>query len=452
VFYKHRIHTFDRARLARRLGARASGSIGAGLAAALLAGALVGAPSASAAWTAPTDLSAAGSSAFFPEVVVDGDGDFLFVWERDEAAEFRAQARTLSAAGTLGAVQMLSPAGSDARSPHVGVDLDGDAVFAWTREDGTSDRARVRTLSAAGAVGGGQTVSNTGTNGSGPQVAVDEDGDAVVVWYASDGFATRLYGRTRSAAGTLGPILTLSDAGQNAWAGQVAVDPAGDAVFSWQRSDGSHERVQARTLSAAGVLGAVQTLSDAGETASNEDVALDADGNAVFTWHRYDGSHDRVQARTLSAAGVLGAVRTLSDAGGQAYGSRLALDAAGNATIVWQRFDGSNDRVQARTLSSVGTLGLVETLSAAGEPAYNADVAANDDGDAVFAWQRFDGVDWRIQARTLAASGTLGATWTISDAGGMADMPRVAAHDDDAIVTWQRPDGLNERIQYAAGP
>src|SRR5712691_6980601 len=58
---------------------------------------------------------------------------------------------------------------------------------------------------------------------------------------------------------------TLS--GLNADSPQVAVDPDGDAVFTWVRFDGTDYRIQARARSAAGTLSPVQTLSAAGQDA-----------------------------------------------------------------------------------------------------------------------------------------------------------------------------------------
>jgi hypothetical protein len=57
---------------------------------------------------------------------------------------------------------------------------------------------------------------------------------------------------------------------------QLAVTPSGDAVLTWYRSDGANNRVQARTHSAAGVLGATATLSDAGQPAFAPKVGVDA--------------------------------------------------------------------------------------------------------------------------------------------------------------------------------
>jgi hypothetical protein len=91
-------------------------------------------------------------------------------------------------------------------------------------------------------------------------------------------------------------VQTLSEAGQNAQSARVAVDTDGDAVFTWSRSDGTNFRVQARTRSASGALSRpVQTLSSAGEDAKIPQVAVDATGDAVATWRRSDGANQRIQ-------------------------------------------------------------------------------------------------------------------------------------------------------------
>ena len=141
---------------------------------------------------------------------------------------------------------------------------------------------------------------------------------------------------------------TLSGAGQDAEDPQVAVDADGDAVFTWWRNDGANDRVQARARSAAGVLSAVQNLSAAGQNAFDPQVAVDADGDAVFTWSRFDGTNDRIQARARSAAGALSAVQTLSDAGQTRTSSQVAVDADGDAVVTWRRFDGTNTGCRPR--------------------------------------------------------------------------------------------------------
>jgi hypothetical protein len=141
---------------------------------------------------------------------------------------------------------------------------------------------------------------------------------------------------------------TLSGAGQNATAAEVAVDPNGTAVIAWTRSDGTNQRIEALTRSAAGVLSGNQILSDAGQNAGDHQVAVDPNGVAVFVWSRLDGTSDcggtgcdRIQARVRLATAILSPPQTLSGAGQNASEPQVAVDPNGNAVATWGRSDGT---------------------------------------------------------------------------------------------------------------
>jgi uncharacterized protein YheU (UPF0270 family) len=356
-------------------------------------------------------LSTGGQNAQFPQVAIDQSGNAVFTWERPDGTSDcfvgtacdRIQARARSAAGALSAVQTLSAAGQNASAPEVAVDLNGNAVFTWSRSDGANSRIQARARSAAGALSAVQTLSASGHDAGLPQVGVDPNGNSVFVWERFDGTAgcvgapagcVRIQGRARSAAGALSPVQTLSPFGQNARLSEVGVDQSGDAVFVWQLNDGTTDcgeygcyRIQTRARSAAGALSAVQTLSAAGRIARLPEVGVDQSGDAVFVWERYDETTDcggssclRIQTRARSAAGALSAVQTLSGVNVHASSPQLGVDQSGNAVFVWQRNPGL---IQARTRSATGTLGTIETLVAndAGHPR----IAVDPDGDAVVA-------------------------------------------------------------------
>jgi hypothetical protein len=112
-------------------------------------------------------------------------------------------------------------------------------------------------------------------------------------------------------------------------------------------------------------------------------VADDAKGNAVFAWERYDGTNERIQARTLSAAGTRGSTQTLSAAGGDAIYPQVEVDPNGNAVFAWERccYDGTNNQpIQARARSAAGILSSTQTLSAVGQTAATAQVAVDPNG------------------------------------------------------------------------
>jgi hypothetical protein len=384
---------------------------------------------------------------------VDADGDAVFTWQRYDGSNFRIQARARSAGGILGTSQNLSRAGEDASEPQIAVDADGDAVFTWRS---SSNRIQTRARSSAGVLGPIQTLSRAGQDTMLPQVAVDTDGDAVFTW---ENITTgRIQARARSSAGVLGPIQNLSRAGETSSQPQVDVEADGDnAVFTWVGAE-ANTRIKARARSSAGVLSPIQTLSAAGQDASNPQVASDdSDGDAVFTWQRWDGSSVdccyRIQARARSVSGVLSSTETISSAGQHAQLPQVGLDAGGNAVFTWLRYDGTTFRAQARALSATGLLSAVQTLSPADQNVFldGPQVGVDADGDAVFTWQDFN--TGLVKARVRSSTGVLSAVETLSAAGQSALHPQIAVDSfGDAAVTWQRSDGTNSRIQAAFGP
>jgi hypothetical protein len=392
-------------------------------------------------------VSAAGQEAMAPHVAVGANGDAVLAWVRWDGANWRAQARARNAAGALGPVQNLSSSGGDAAQPRVAVDADGDALLAWSRYDGANYRVYARARTAAGVLGSVQTLSAAGKTAFVQDVVIDPDGDAVVLWTNTDNLAQI---RARSAAGVLGPVQDLNTAGPIGAQAHGAIDADGDAVFTWLRWDGANNRAESRSRSAAGTLGPVQTLSAMGVSAIRPQVAVESDGDAMFTWSEFD----RIQARKRSAAGTLGSVQTIAPAGLAADEPQVAIDADGDAVFAWLRSDGANWRVQARRRANAGSLSTVRFLSGAGQDASFPRMGVSAGGAAVVAWQRVDHADVSVvQARRRAADGVLSAVQTLSDADWTAEVPQVAvAPGGAALVTWQGIDGANTRIWAAAGP
>ena len=199
-----------------------------------------------------------------------------------------------------------------------------------------------------------------------------------------------------TAHGAWTPPVDLSAAGQDAFTASLAVDATGRSVIGWHRFDGVADRVEARTRSAAGALGATQSLSTAGQAATQNQAAIDANGKGVLVWLRSNVA----EAQTITAAGVLGPVMALSGFGAAA--PQVAVDAAGNAVFVWQQSGGV---IQMRTLSAAGVLGVTTAVSAAGQDAFRPQVAMNAAGTAALTWDRSDGAVSRIEARSLSPAG-----------------------------------------------
>ncbi len=216
--------------------------------------------------------------------------------------------------------------------------------------------------------------------------------------------ALGLLGTAQTAGATptfLSPV-EVSPAGQDGFEGVVAVDSTGQTHYAWTGSDGANLRIKYRTRDADGTFGPVLSISDPGQNASDPNIAVDPSNNVIVAWSRSDGTNIRIQSAFAPAAGAFAAPVTVSDPGFDATKPEVDFDNSGRALLVWQRFDGANLRVQAttRTAGVPGTFANETTLSTGGQDAFNpkADAGPVVDANGVAVWTRTDGTKLRVQS------------------------------------------------------
>jgi hypothetical protein len=298
-----------------------------------------------------------------------------------------------------------------------------------------------------------QTLSPAGQLAGSPQLDVDADGDAVVVWEARaswDATHSEVKVRGRSRGGVLSALQTMSAAGQPAgpWP-QVAVDADGDAVVAWDLSISSDSpeisHVYARARSAGAGLSAVEAVSAAEQEAVRPSVDTDGSGRAVVVWAAWDATNWRVYARARSAGETWSAAEPVSEAAGVRGDPHVVMDGTGRAIVVWAGREGVLWRAYARVRSAAGTWSEIRALSPAGETvAAWPQVATSDDGATVVVW----GLEvpccldlWRVQARALSPAGTWSSVGDVALANEDFTPPQVAvAGDGSAFVVWRARD------------
>jgi hypothetical protein len=124
---------------------------------------------------------------------------------------------------------------------------------------------------------------------------------------------------------------------------QVAVTPSGDAVFCWRRFLGPDPAysVEARTLSAGGVLGPLHSpLNPRWEYVGECRVNIGPDRKAIIVFSStlsFDDLNTTVWARALSADGVLGPLLQISGLARGSFNYDIDTDVAGNAVLVWAK-------------------------------------------------------------------------------------------------------------------
>ncbi len=348
--------------------------------------------------------------------------------------------------------------------PAVAMDADGDFVVVWTDyggQDGDSYGVFAQRYDAAGVAQGGEIQVNSFTSDrqQDAAVAMDADGDFVVVWesYGQDGSRNGVFAQLYDAAGVpqgaefqVNGFITDDQADP-----AVAMDADGNFVVVWESDfqDGSFNSVFARRYDAAGAPQSswFQVNDFATGSQDNPAVAMDADGNFVVVWDSYgqDGSFDGVFARRYNAAGApQGAeFQVNSFTSNQQKDAAVAMDADGAFVVAWE--DGSQDGddygIFAQRYDAAGVPQGTEfqvnsyTSSHQENPAVTMDA----DGDFVVAWrsdyQDGDNSGYGVFAQRYDAAGMpKGPEFQVNSfTTGSQQNPAMAMDaDGDFVVAW----------------
>jgi PKD domain len=307
-------------------------------------------------WSIPQTLSGPGGDSLSPEVAVDGDGNALAVWARSGAGRWAVQSAYRPRRGLWGQAQTIVSA-VEVVSPQVIFDVRGGAVAAWAALIGTSWSIETADRPPGGPWSAPEVLAASGEY---PRVrlllGVDGRGNVFALWEGLNGVRPAVEAAVRPASqGRWSPARQLSDDTGDAVSPQLAVDSRGDAVAVWARSDGNSWVVQSAQRRAEKSWDPPATLSSSSRDAVAPAVALDPRGNALAVWTRSNGANSFVRSSYCpSRTGVWSPARSISAPGGDAVAPAVAMDGRGNGTIVWSRFDGTGFTTQASGYDASG--------------------------------------------------------------------------------------------------
>jgi len=301
----------------------------------------------SGVWGTPALLETGTGDAWEPQVAVDPNGDAVAVWRQHDGSALSIYANRLTS-GVWGTAALLETDNTGhAREPQVAVDPNGDAVAVWRQFDGSAWGIYANRMTS-GVWGTPELLETDTGHALSPQVAVDPNGDAVAVWHQDDGSAYSIYAN-RMTSGVWGTAALLeTDNAGHADSPQVAVDPNGDAVAVWYQSDGSARNIYANRL-VSGVWGTPELLETDTGLASAPQVAVDPNGDGVAVWTQSDGSVNDIYANRLTG-GVWGTAELLDTGAGTGQTPQVAVDPNGDGVAVWTQSGGSVNDIYANRL------------------------------------------------------------------------------------------------------
>lgn len=402
-----------------------------------------------------------------PNAAIDAEGNFVIVWEsaNQDGSSFGVVARCFNTNGIPVVDDFLvnTATNGSQSSPSVGMDIDGDFVVAWQSygQDGSAYGVYGQRFEKAAIPQGTEFQINTETNSSqrNPNVVLAEEGDFVVVWqsYNQDGLSYDIYGQQYNKDGIkMGAEFQVNTATTNNQRfPEVAIDADGDFVVVWQSAgqDGDSYGIYGQRYNSNGGKTSEEFQINTATSSSQRfpSVATDAHGNFVVVWQSLgqDGSVEGVYGQQyrrspetlLSNSEFIVNTETVNSKSSSA----VAMDAAGNHVVVWasNNQDGDGSGIYGQRYNSdgvkIGDEFQVNTTTTDAQRVPS--IAIDTDGDFVVVWQSLgqDGSGYGVYGQRYNSSGNkVGNEFRINtETADDQRKPKVAMEaNGDFVVVW----------------
>lgn len=403
-------HAGTRAHVLARLIARRAIPVGCALGIAVSGQALAvdASPGAKLGDEFAVDTSSAVGQAS-PEVARDAVGNFVVVWESAAADEDIFAQRYASDGSPDGdRFQVNTITAGDQDSPVVAMGALGNFVVVWEGDDASQEGVFARRFDGNGnPLDSSEFQVNTfTTNDQGdPSVAMDADGDFVVAWESNgqDGDETGIYAQRYNANGSVAgsEFRVNTETGANQRDPAVALDADGDFVVAWsgygQGGDSYGIYAQRYTADGSGVGAEFQVNTETVSVQRDPVVAMDADGDFVVVWESYgqDGDEFGIYAQRYAANGSPAGdeFQVNTQTANVQRNPAISMDADGDFVVAWQGDNAQRNGfdVHAQRYSADGSPAGAEFLANTQTSGfqYRSSVAMDADGDFVVAWQSY---------------------------------------------------------------
>jgi len=254
----------------------------------------------------------------------------------------------------------------------------------------------------AGGTWGSLTTLSEGQFGA-AHAALDARGDALVWWVRGDGEGSVAESAFRPAGGTWQAATDLPAEWGSPGSLSIALDARGDAVAVWEHLAGPNHVVVSAFRPAGRRWETPQDISAPSSGATSPELVMNARGDAIAVWNSGYFTSSALQAAVRTPGKGWGRPRQLWSSNLAPVAPHAALDARGDAVVVWVGVDGlpSGSTVEAATRAAGGAWQKPYPVSARGQIALAPDLAMSARGDAIVVWELEQGRRGVIQAATV---------------------------------------------------
>ena len=388
------------------------------------------------------------------QIAINASGNAVAVWEQSDGTRFNIWANHYSPSAGWATAQLIETSAGNAIRPRVTVDALGNATAVWQQPDGEHHSIWTNRYTAGTGWGVAALIeTNNAEHAQIPQIASNADGATIALWQQHDGIRTNLWANRYAVATGWGKaqLIEHNDWG-HAYSHKVAMDAGGNAWAVWAQKVNSTSVMLAKRYEVGAGWGGETFLDSSTYPVNVPQIAFDAGGNALAVWWRGNGTaHNIMSAR--SRTGSSWGSANLIDGDGPEWVThpQVAVDASGNGVAVWEQLNGAITSIWANHYVADWGWGTPRLIESSDDAATRPQVAVDAAGNAVVVWTQSKGASTDIWAARYAAGTSWGAAQLIeTDDAGDAKAPQVAIDaGGNAVVVWEQSDGTRFNIWSA---
>jgi hypothetical protein len=282
--------------------------------------------------------------------VATSSGNGMAVWAQHDGTTSNIWGRPFSVAAGWGMAQLIENNNTPANEPQIVLGNDGNGVAVWRQSDGTSDSIWANRYTAGVGWGIAEQIeaNNLPISGTPPRLAIDGNGNVLVIWRHSDGTRGNIWSnRYAVGSGWDVPQLIETENGET-WAERLAVDANGNGIAVWQQFDGTRFNIWSNRYTVGSGWETAQVIETENNDASAPQIALDASGNGIAAWPQFDGTrYNLVFNRYVVGSGWSGPKLVEPDSANHALNARLAIESGGKGILAWRQHDGTSFNIRS---------------------------------------------------------------------------------------------------------
>ena len=378
-----------------------------------------------------------------PQTVIDGSGNALAVWSQRDGSTYSIYANRYTPADGWGTPERIE-SNNVGNVNHLQIASDGsdNVLVVWRQYDGSAHSIYANRYTSTGGWGSAELIESSSGTASLPQIATDGSGNALAVWMQYDGSAHSIYVNRYTPGAGWGSAELIESGSETASDPQIAIDDLGDALVVWRQYDGSGYSIYANRYTPVGGWGSAELIESSSGTASLPQIAIDDSGNAVAVWRQHNGSAYDIYANRYTSTGGWGAAELIESSSGTASLPQIATDGSGNALAVWMQYDGSAHSIYVNRYTPVGGWGAAELIESSAGTASDPQIGIDGSGNALAVWSQLSGGDNSIYVNRYTPVGGWGSAELIESSSGAASDPQIGidGSSGNALAVWDQQD------------